>query len=97
MNEPDPSWQKLVAAARRTAPDPVPEKPAPPGFTTRILGLRESIIALARVWFWRRWSLGVALLSVAVFIAILITLRCTAPSAPLIETPEPPATQPMIR
>lgn len=92
MNEPTPQWQKLVAAARRSAPEAPPPKPAPPGFAGRILGLRESIIELARVLFWRRWSLGVALLCVALFIAILITLRCTDSRAPLIDTPDPPAT-----
>lgn len=97
MNEPDPKWQKLVAAARHVATDPTPDDPPPPGFTARVLGLRESIIALARVLFWRRWSLWIALLSVAAFIAILTAFRCTAPRAPLINTPEPPSTQPMIR
>jgi hypothetical protein len=97
MNEPDPNWLKLVAAARRAAPEPAPPKPPPPGFASRILGLRETIIALARVLFWRRWSLWVALLCVAVFVVALITHRCTETRAPLIETPEPPATQPLIR
>jgi hypothetical protein len=97
MNEPDPQWQKLVAAARRAAPEPAPPKPPPPDFASRILSLRESIIALARVLFWRRWSLWVALLCVAVFVATLITHRCTEARAPLIESPELPATQPMIR
>jgi len=97
MNEPDPKWQKLVEAARRTPPAEDPPTPPPAGFAKRVLGLRESIIALARVLFWRRWSLWVALLCVAVFIAILITLRCTDSRPPLIEPPEPPSTQSMIR
>lgn len=96
MNEPDPKWLKLVEAARRTPP--VEDSPPPPaGFAKRVLGLRESIIALARVLFWRRWSLWVAVLSALVFMVILITLRCTDSRPPLIEPPEPPSTQTIIR
>lgn len=97
MNEPDPKLQRLIAAARRAKP--VSESPAlpPPGLTARILGLRATIIALARVLFWRRWSRWVALMCMMILVIITVIYRCTDSPAPLIEIPEPPSTQPMIR
>ena len=97
MKNPEQDWQKLVEAARRTRPATEPAKPTPPGFADRILNLRASIVSLARVVFWRRWSLLVALLCFVIFLAILSTLRCSAPSKPLIDTPAPPSAQPLIR
>ena len=97
MNDPDPKWQKLLAAARRAKPAVESPAPPPPGLAARVLGLRATIIALARVLFWRRWSRWVALLCVAVFAIIAMIHRCTESPAPLIEIPEPPSTQPMIR
>jgi len=88
MNDPDQQWQKLVAAARRTSPPPVEPKSAPPGFASRIVALRESVIALARVLLWRRWSVTVAILCLVIFVVILTLHRCTESRAPLIETPD---------
>jgi hypothetical protein len=97
MNNHEQNWQKLVEAARRTPPPTDPAKPPPPGFANRILNLRESIVSLARVMFWRRWSVLAAFLCLAIFLAILIAHQCSATRAPLIETPEPPPTQNLIR
>ena len=97
MKNPEQDWQKLVEAARRANPDKEQPKLTPPGFAERIVNLRESIVSLARVMFWRRWTIMVALLCFVVFLAILSTLRCSAPSAPLIDTPYPPSAQPLIR
>lgn len=88
MNDPSQQWQKLVEAARRSRPPEPVAKAPPPGFASRIVSLRESIIAFARVLFWRRWSLGTALLSFLVFLAILATHRCTESRPPLIDTPD---------
>ena len=85
---PNNNWQKLVAAARRTGHPPVENKSPPPGFAAGIVALRESVIALARVLFWRRWSITVAILCFVIFVVILTLYRCTESSAPLIETPE---------
>jgi len=97
MNEPDPKWQKLLAAARRAKPETESPPLPPPGLAARVLGLRATIIALARVLFWRRWSRWAALVCMAVFVIIIIIQRCTDSPVPLIEIPEPPSTQPMIR
>lgn len=93
MNDPQQNWQKLVAAARRAGPRPVETNPVPPGFASRIVALRESVIALARVLLWRRWSVTIAILCALVFVVILTLHRCTESAPPLIETPEllPPA------
>jgi hypothetical protein len=88
MNDPEQQWQKLVEAARRTSPPPAAKKSPPPGFATGIVALRESIIALARVLFWRRWSITVAVLCFVIFVVIFMLYRCTESSDPLIETPE---------
>jgi hypothetical protein len=93
MNDPQQNWQKLVAAARRASPPPGETKPVPPGFASRVVALRESVIALARVLLWRRWSVAIAILCVVVFLVALTIQRCTEAAPPLIETPEllPPA------
>jgi len=88
MNDPEQKWQKLVAAARRTGLPPVEKKPPPPGFASGIVALRESVIALARVLFWRRWSISVAILCFVIFVVILTLDRCSDSKAPLIETPD---------
>jgi hypothetical protein len=91
MNDSDDKWQKLVAAARRDRPEaPAPAPPA--DFAHRVINLKDSIIAIAKVLFWRRWSLWVALLCVAAFVALFLILRATAPETPLIETPAAPTT-----
>jgi hypothetical protein len=88
MNDPEQKWQKLVEAARRTGHRPVETKLPPPGFASGIVALRESVVALARVLFWRRWSITVAILCFVIFVVILTLHRCTESHAPLIETPD---------
>ena len=88
MNDPQQKWQKLVEAARRTSPPPAGTKSPPTGFAAGVVALRESIIALARVLFWRRWSITVAVLCFVIFVVIFMLYRCTESSDPLIETPE---------
>lgn len=88
MNNPDQQWQKLVAAARRTSPPADEPTSAPPGFASHIVALRESVIALARVLLWRRWSVTAAILCFVIFAVILTLLRCTESHAPLIEMPD---------
>ena len=88
MNDPEQKWQKLVAASRRTGVSPVDSKPAPPGFASRIVALRETVIGLARVIFWRRWSITVAVICFVIFVVIFTLYRCTESRAPLIDTPE---------
>ncbi|MEI6675169.1 MAG: hypothetical protein WCO57_08340 [Verrucomicrobiota bacterium] len=88
MNDPQQNWQKLVAAARRANPPPVGVKPVPPGFASRIVAMRESIIVLARVLLWRRWSVSIAILCFVICVVILAIHRCTESTPPLIETPE---------
>jgi len=88
MNDPEQKWQKLIEAARRTRIPTDETKSPPPGFTSGIVALRGSVIALARVLFWRRWSISVAILCFVIFVVILTLYRCTETSAPLIETPD---------
>ena len=88
MNDPEQQWQKLIAAARRTRRPTDETKSPPPGFTSGIVALRESVIALARVLFWRRWSITVAILCFVIFVVILTLYRCSETRAPLIETPD---------
>jgi hypothetical protein len=88
MNDPEQNWQKLVAAARRTSHSPVEKNPPPPGFAAGIVALRESVIAIARVLFWRRWSITVAIMCFAIFVVIVTLDRCSDAKAPLIETPD---------
>ena len=88
MNDPEQQWQKLVEAARRTSPPATEKKSPPPGFASGIVALRESIIDIARVLFWRRWSITVAVLCFVIFVVIFMLYRCTESSDPLIETPE---------
>ena len=88
MNDPEQQWQKLVAAARRTSHSTAEPKSPPPGFASGVVALRESVIALARVLFWRRWSISIAILCFLIFVVIFTLYRCTESSAPLIETPE---------
>jgi hypothetical protein len=94
MHDPEQKWQKLVAAARRANRPPVETKPVPPGFASRIVALRESIIALAHVLFWRRWSMGVAILCFVIFVVILTLYQCSESRPPLIETPVLPQPAP---
>jgi hypothetical protein len=88
MPDSEQHWQKLVAAARRNSPPPVETKPVPAGFASRIVALRESVIALAQVLFWRRWSIAVAILCFVIFVVILTLYQCSESRPPLIETPE---------
>jgi adenine-specific DNA methylase len=88
MNDPELKWQKLVEAARRADLPPKEIQPVPPGFSSRVLALRESVIALARVLFWRRWSITVAVTCFVIFVVIFAFYRCSESKAPLIETPD---------
>ena len=88
MNNPEQKWQNLVAAARRTSRPPLKTESPPPGFTSGIVALRESVIAIARVLLWRRWSITIAILCFVIFVVIFTLYRCTETSAPLIETPD---------
>lgn len=88
MNDPEQKWHKLVAAARRTSLPPAQSESPPPGFTSGIVALRESVIAIARVLWWRRWSITIAILCFVIFALIFTLYRCTESSDPLIETPD---------
>jgi hypothetical protein len=88
MKDPEQQWQKLIETARRASLSPVETKAPPPGFASAIVALRESVMALASVLFWRRWSITVAILCFAIFIVMFALDRCTESSAPLIETPD---------
>lgn len=88
MNDPNDKWQKLVAAAARSrAPEPEHKTP-PPGFAARIVALRQSVVAMARVLLWRRWSVILAMLCLLVLGVVFSLYRCTRPEPPLIEMPE---------
>ncbi len=89
MNDPDRHWQKLVEAARRSSPESeAPEESAPPGFASRIISLRDTIISIARTLLWRRWSVAVALLCFAALLILFTATRCSDEPRPLIEAPE---------
>lgn len=88
MKDPEQKWQKLVETARRSSLPPGGDKSPPPGFVSGIVALRESVIALARVLLWRRWSIAVAISCFVIFVVILTLSRCTESSTPLIETPD---------
>lgn len=91
MSNPDDKWQKLVAAARQGRHEtPAPQPPKE--FAQRVIGLKQTIIDLSKLLFWRRWSLWVALACVLAFVILFVILRATAPKAPLIEPPLTPAT-----
>ena len=85
MTEPEESWKKLVEAARKAPSEP--EAPPPEGFASRVVALRDAIVAFARTMLWRRWSVLVALGCLALFLAVLAVAKCTAPARPLIEEP----------
>ena len=87
MNDPDQYWQKLVKAARRAPSEPAERRP-PPGFVSRIIDLRQTVVSFVRTLAWRRWSVLVALFSALVFLAVLAVTRCSAPQGPLIAPPE---------
>jgi hypothetical protein len=94
MNDSEQKWQKLVEAARKAHLPPLETKAPPPDFATRIVAMRDRIIALARLLFWRRWSLYVAMLCFGVLVMIFLLYHCTESPTPLIETPDllqPPA------
>lgn len=97
MKRPEQKWQKLVEITRRDSPVANPGKPPPPGFATRILNLRVTIISLARVLLWRRWSVPVAVLCFVVFLLILAVHRCGVAGKPLINSPDLPLTQHLPR
>ena len=89
MNDSADKWQKLVAAARREQSEP--ETPLPPkDFVHRLVGMKQAIIALSKVLFWRRWTRWVAVLCVIAFVILFLIFRATAPKPPLIEPPVPP-------
>jgi hypothetical protein len=94
MKDPDQAWRKLVAAARQTPSVQEPPKPAPASLAGRVVALRQSIVAFARMLFWRRWSAAAALLCCALFLAIFAIHRCTDSKPPLIDTPDPFQTTP---
>lgn len=89
MNDPDHAWRKLVAAARQAPPPATENQPAPAGLAGRIVALRQSIVALARVWFWRRWSVAVAIASFGLLAAVFVVHRCTDARPPLLDAPDP--------
>ncbi len=91
MNDSADKWQKLVAAARKERPE-TSEAPPPKDFAHRVIGLKQNIIALSKVLFWRRWSRWVAFVCVLILIILFLILRATAPKTPLIEPPASPFT-----
>jgi hypothetical protein len=94
MSDPEQSWQKLVDAARKTPPPPAPSRPASPGFANRIVAMRDSIAAFVRTMAWQRWSVLVAVICGAVFLAVLAVTRCSEPPRPLIDPPSRPLLDP---
>jgi hypothetical protein len=91
MNDSPDKWQKLVAAARKGRSQPE-TPPAPKDFVHRLIGLKQAIIGLSKVLFWRRWTLWVAVACMIAFVILLLILRATAPKPPLIAPPAPPLT-----
>ncbi len=86
MSNPDPAWQKLVEAARKTPP-PAADEPPPPGFAARIVAMREAIAAFARTLTWRRWSVITAVVCGLALAAVFAATRCTDDARPLINPP----------
>ena len=91
MNDSPDKWQKLVAATRKEQPE-TSAAPPPKDFVHRVIGLKQSIIALSKVLFWRRWSRWVAVLCLLILIILFLILLATAPKTPLIEPPASPFT-----
>ena len=94
MNDPEQSWKRLVEASRKAPPSGEPEETAPPGFRDRIHGLRNVVETFARALLWRRWSVGLALCCIALFVTVLAITRCGDRKNPLILPPELSSPQP---
>ena len=88
MTKPDHRWDKLVKAAQKSPPAE-PEEKLPPGFVSRIVGLRDAIAAFARTLAWRRWSVLTAILSAGILLIVFAVTRCDDDPDPLIAPPEP--------
>lgn len=90
MDDPSDKWRKLAAAARRSRPEPPP--PPPRDFARRVIALREVIVALSKILFWRRWLRWAALVCLLALAMVFLILRATKPKPPLIEPPRAPLT-----
>lgn len=90
MSDPEQSWQKLVAAARKAPPAAEPAPPDSSRFATRVIAMRDAIAAFARALAWRRWSVITALLCGAALIAVFAATRCSGQPRPLIQPPAQP-------
>ena len=91
MNSNNDNWLKLAAAARGSKPvEPAP--PAPRDLAGKIVGLKDSIIALSRMLFWRRWSVWVALACALALLVLYLAFKAAGPGVPLIDIPNPPPT-----
>ena len=88
MTDPDRRWKKLVDASRQESSKRATWDPVPPGFTSRILGLRNAVQTFARALAWRRWSVVVAAVCGLAFLAVFAVVRCSEPEEPLIAPPE---------
>lgn len=96
MSESDQEWKRLAKAASGQSKSESSDGP-PPGFASRIVGLRESVVALARVLLWRRLSVWVAALCIMIFVVVWALHRCSGEPSSLIELPEPPINHPATR
>lgn len=88
MSKPDHQWEKLVKGARKAPPEGNAAEAPPQGFVSRVVGFRDAIATFARTLAWRRWSIVVALLSAAVFLAVFAVTRCNEETDPLIAPPK---------
>ncbi|MBB07956.1 MAG: hypothetical protein CMN03_06800 [Roseibacillus sp.] len=99
MPEPDKNnqWNRLVDAAREagatTENGEGPEDHAPSTFVSGVITMRQGLWKFARTVLWRRWSLIVALMAIALYLVFYTTMNSNSRDQKA--APEPSRTLPL--
>lgn len=94
------SWKQLVHAAKEAGAtdDDSSEEKAPSAFVAGVIAMREGLLNFARTIIWRRWSLVVALLAIALYLTVYFIMKSNPPTqpepAPAPSLPQPPDPSP---
>ncbi len=99
MPEPDKNnqWSRLIDAAREagatTENEDSSKDHASSTFVSGVITMRKGLWKFARTVLWRRWSLIVALLAIALYLIFYFTMTPDTPGQNA--TPEPTRTLPL--